>query len=120
MADRTFAWPTQATKSGNDSFRYLEAKFGEGYGQTAGDGINTVTDSWNVEIKGLFGTAPGCANFADVKAAREFLREHSGWKAFNWYPPGGPLGEYRCTASSYKQDGNVFSLSATFIRRHGV
>ena len=57
----------------------LEAKFGDGYSQRAGDGINTNLESWEVEATGI----PSY----DAYQIDTFFSARGGHEAFQWTSP---------------------------------
>lgn len=59
--------------------RVLETDFGDGYGQTAKDGINSIRDVWDLKWTNLTPTEAGLAY--------AFLRQMAGATAFLWIPP---------------------------------
>ena len=80
MADLpTTVKPTLSTNK-EVKTRILEANFGDGYSQRAGDGINTIKGKWNPEW-----TALNQVNFDELN---DFFEERNGRKNFNWTPPG--------------------------------
>jgi phage-related protein len=83
-----FTWPVQAKLAGAVKFAVLTAQFGDGYKQTAADGINNQSQSWSVVIRG-----PA----AQVTPARDFLNARAGYQSFFWTPPLGAQGYYECT-----------------------
>lgn len=60
------------------SDRLLVADFGDGYGQTAPDGINTVVEEWSLS----FDDYP----LADIKTITDFLDGLGSAKSFYWTP----------------------------------
>jgi phage-related protein len=48
----TFTWYHNANPSGTVKFRTLSARFGDGYEQTAPDGINNKLESWPLTFEG--------------------------------------------------------------------
>jgi phage-related protein len=101
-----FNWKHDAKPSGTTTFRVLTAQFGDGYRQTAADGINNKSDSWPLSFTG---TA------ARVTPIRNFLNGLGGWQSFYWTPPLGAQGFYKCTSHELKHlGGDVYQLSATF------
>lgn len=74
----TFTWCPRLDPQGLTKHRNLEAKFGDGFTQRAGDGINDTYDSWSLTFTGsdeLVGPVKG------------FLDKHSGRRLFKWTPP---------------------------------
>ena len=46
MAVEIFNWSPRINPQGRTKFRVLSAQFGDGYGQTAADGINNKVATW--------------------------------------------------------------------------
>jgi len=109
MAHKTFSWKPLVEPTGEDSARILTAQFGDGYKQVVGDGINNITQSWQLQFAG--------AQW-DVQPVIEFIREHQGFKPFKWTPPLGEEGLYEATGLRINPKGNkTYSLSVTFTQR---
>jgi len=107
MAIKTFSFPARVNASGDVQFRLRKAQFGDGYSQVAGDGINPITRSWELSFVG---------KLDKILPVIRFLEEHQGVKSFQWLPPLGVLGLYRCE-SGYKpvaMGAGVYSLTTTF------
>jgi len=60
--------------------RVLKAKYGDGYEQRAGDGINTLEESWDLVWSNR--------TLAESNKILKFLEDQGGYSAFDWYPPG--------------------------------
>ena len=78
MAIETFTYDPLTEPVGTKTFRVLEAKFGDGYAQTAADGINNSMQSWPLTFQGYA---------KEITPIKQFLDRHQGWKAFRWTPP---------------------------------
>jgi len=109
MAIETFTWRTQIQNGMEGSFehRVREAQFGDGYKQTAGDGINPETQSWPIVLTG---------RNSDILPALAFIRNHT-TKSFIWTSPFGELGLYRVVKDSIKASpvsGSSVTVQATF------
>lgn len=88
--------------------KVLKAEFGDGYGQRAGDGINSVREQWQVSWVGLTRT--------EANTVENFLRARKGFEAFLWTSPGGSQKKWVCeewnrTLGSAVND----DVSATFV-----
>ncbi|KFK98134.1 phage tail protein [Serratia sp. Ag1] len=106
MAIKTFTFPARVNATGDVQFRLRKAQFGDGYSQVAGDGINPVTRSWEVSFAG---------KLKKIMPVIQFLEEHQGTKSFQWVPPLGDLGLYRCDGFKPVALGaGNYSLTATF------
>lgn len=101
-----FTWPVQAKLAGAVKFAVLTAQFGDGYKQTAADGINNQSQSWSVVIRG---------SAAQVTPARDFLNARAGYQSFFWTPPLGAQGYYECKEYELHHLGvSNWELTATF------
>ncbi|MEF4799969.1 phage tail protein [Escherichia coli] len=106
MAIETFTWSPRVSPTQTVSFRTRNAKFGDGYEQISGDGLNARSQQWELNFVGTE---------EYIQAIKTFLDRHGGTKSFQWKPPLEPLGLYRCP--EYKptpMGGENYSLSATF------
>lgn len=106
MAIETFSWVPKIESTGAVKFRVLKAQFGDGYAQTAPDGINNRSTSWPLSFTG---TA------AKVGAIAAFLDRHAGSRSFYWTPPLG--GQARFKAGEYQptdHGGGIFTIAVTF------
>lgn len=85
----TFNWAPLVEPTAEIDFRTSKAQFGDGYAQTADDGINPEMEVWSLSF--LYDAAIS----ADIEA---FLRRHRKSKRFLWTPPGGAQGTYLASA----------------------
>jgi phage-related protein len=60
------------------ALRILEANFGQGYSQTAADGLNNQVDTWDVVFSNI--------SQADKITVMNFLRSVGGSTTFYWTP----------------------------------
>ena len=105
----TFNFDLRLGATGDIDQRTWENDFGDGYTQAGGTGINTRSGNWDVSKTGYL------TEGSELRAVRDFLDRHEGYKSFTWTPPGGVPGQYR--AKGYKLNAmgaGLFSLSATF------
>ncbi|WP_036170342.1 phage tail protein [Massilia sp. 9096] len=103
---QTFTWAPDAKPTGTTTFRVLKAQFGDGYAQTAQDGINNKSESWPVTFT---------EDVSIVAGIKAFLDALGGAASFQWTPPNSVPGFYKCDSYSMKQvDGAIWQLSATF------
>ena len=103
----TFTWCPRINAQSDTTFRVKKAQFGDGYTQTAGDGLNNRSDSWQLEFVG---------EEAMIEQIIAFFDRHGGYKSFIWKPPLRPQGLFRC--EQYKPNalgGGKYSLTTTFI-----
>lgn len=102
----TFTWKPDSKPSGTKTFRVLTAQFGDGYKQTAANGINNASQSWPLTFTG---------RSADLAPIQAFLDARAGWQSFYWTPPLSAQGLYKCDTYQIKQIGSdVWQISATF------
>lgn len=102
----TFAWTHDSKPSGTSTFAVLTAQFGDGYKQTAANGINNKSQSWPLKFTG---TA------ARITLIRDFLDARMGYQSFYWTPPLGTQGLYKCPSYSPRHlGGDAWELTATF------
>ena len=78
MAYETFTWVPLSGPSSTTQFRVLSARFGDGYAQEAADGINNYSTSWPLTFQG---------QAADITPIITFIKNHAGYKPFEWTPP---------------------------------
>ena len=106
MATEEFTWCPDNGADGDVGHRRLEAKFGDGYMQVAGDGINTRTMVWNLKFE---------RDQAVIYLVKDVLDRHAGVKPFYWQPPLELKGLY--LAKGYKPiavGGRLHGLQVTF------
>jgi phage-related protein len=107
------AFPTTVTpvkSSGKKtSSRIIEAQFGDGYTQRAGDGINTVVDTWNLEWN--------CLDSTSYLEMVNFLKARGGYESFTFIPPGESSSKkFTCKEWSTSHPGNSkYILTADFL-----
>lgn len=118
------AWPVFPTVSsgiGGPSFPYkenhaprvLSAKFGDGYSQDVIDGINTDEFATDVTWTALYTT--------EMITIINFLDGLGGAGRFIFTPPNGvPMTFYCPKWAPEKVAGNVWNVSATFIRKFDI
>ncbi|AOO56452.1 phage tail protein (plasmid) [Raoultella ornithinolytica] len=108
MAIEIFTWSPRINPTETVDFRVREAKFGDGYTQTSGDGLNNREQQWELSFVGTE---------EYIRQIKQFLDRHGGTKSFQWTPPLEDVGLFRC--KQYKpvpMGGENYSLSATFIQ----
>lgn len=101
-----FTFPVQANDTGGKEYLTRSAKYGDGYEQVSGDGINSSIETWAITFSG---------QIEKVKEVESFLDERAGYKSFAWRNPLGRLGLYRAKRVDiipYARD--VFRLTTTF------
>ena len=77
----TFTWTPDFGASAEYKPRVRVAKFGDGYEQRVGDGINTGQDTWNLRFS--------VRSDLETGAILAFLETRASAEAFDWTPPGG-------------------------------
>jgi phage-related protein len=106
MTTPTFTWTPVAKPTGSATYSVLTAQFGDGYKQTAANGINNKSQSWPLSF---IGTA------ATVTPIRDFLDARAGYQSFYWTPPLGTQGFYKCPSHNVRHlGGDAYELTATF------
>jgi phage-related protein len=106
MATEIFTWAPKIESSGTVKFRVLKAQFGDGYAQTAPDGINNRSGSWPLTFTGTKD------KMAVIQA---FLDRHAGSRSFYWTPPLGQQSRFK--ASEYQpteHGGGIFTIAVIF------
>ncbi len=86
----TFDWAESPGTSLELQPRVVATQFGDGYEQSADDGLNPVRQVWNVVING--------ADAAKAMEIQNFIAPGMGRARFDWTPPGAtaPL-RFKCT-----------------------
>lgn len=112
MATPTFTWTVTTSTTPTMDYTVRSASFGDGYVQTAGEGINNKTESWAIT---WIGTKTDCL------AIMNFFDERAGWKSFYWTTPLGKLGLFRATApTATEMGGRTFQITATFTKAYAA
>lgn len=110
----TFTWVPLANPTARYRHNTHRARFGNGYTQAAGAGINSRHDEWPLSFQG---------DREYIEEIQDFLDRHQGFRPFRWIPPIGndaalyDADEYNVTVGA-GQCGN-YTLSVTF-RFRGV
>jgi phage-related protein len=94
-----------ATKSSKTRTRV--SKFGDGYEQRIGDGINSIVESWDLTFSGR--------TLAEIDLIDTFLEAQAGVYAFYWATPRGVTRKFKCVEwkPSYSHAFDC-SLTCTF------
>ena len=110
MATFTPAYAPELGSSDNSKYRILEAKFGDGYTQAAGDGINTKEQTIQLVWSDL--------SVTDVDAIIAFFDTQGGYTAFDYTLPNDSSAlKFKC--KQYKKSwakGNLQNINATLER----
>lgn len=88
MASTTFTYTPDYNAQLTQKPRVLEARFGDGYTQRVGDGINIAPRIWTL----TFNTRTD----DEIAPILAFLQARNGIEAFNWTDPDGVTGVYVC------------------------
>lgn len=107
MADEVFDFPIMTKPRGSTTFRVRESRFGDGYVQRVGDGLNNKQQSWSITLDG---------DLPEMEEAMEFLDRHAGHISFLWTPPGRSQ-PIRVICKGYDETPHVASqniITATF------
>ena len=106
MALEKFTWCPRVNASAETSFRVRKAQFGDGYAQTATDGINARSAQWSVEFTGTD---------EYIRPIMQFLDRHKGARAFVWSPPLGNESLWRADRYSLSALGlGQYTVTTTF------
>ena len=110
MAIETFTWEPDDEATSDGTFRVRKSKFGDGYVQTSGDGLNSEEDPWSLTFGGTE---------EEVAPILDFVRRHGGYRSFLWTPPGDDLGMYQCPPfRRQRRPGGIVTLSLSFERAY--
>src|SRR5690625_72312 len=74
----TFDWIPLANPQARYQHNTFRARFGNGYIQAAGSGINSRYDEWPLTFQG---------SRAMIEEIQNFLDRHQGFRPFRWFPP---------------------------------
>lgn len=108
MAAEVFPWRPRIESPVSESFKTFDAQFGDGYGQSTGDGINNAQEAWNLTFIG---------KSEEIFEIRSFLRRHGGWKSFQWTTSFGDDYLFRAKGLQMSKVGaNVYNLTVTFTQ----
>lgn len=112
MASTTFTYAPDFGATLTEKPRVLSARFGDGYSQEVGDGINVRLKSWSL----TFGTRTD----AEVAPILAFLRARNGIEGFNWTDPDGYTGVFICREwQRVPVRSGINSVTATFEESPG-
>jgi phage-related protein len=94
-----FTWRAEVGTTGTGEFAMFSSKFGDGYSQDIPNGLNNETQKWNVQVSGYE---------RNVQPVIDFIRAQKGLP-FQWKPPVGQLGWYKCLRYSVDPDGGSWT-----------
>lgn len=101
MGNLVFDFEVQTKPTGTTQHQTRESRFGDGYVQKAGIGLNGKSTSWSVVVDG---------DYDYVTSARDFLDLHGGYQSFLWTPPSYPSA-LRFTCKDYTENPHVGTQS---------
>ena len=104
MAD-TFIWSATSSSRGTRTAKVNKAQFGDGYTQSAADGINSVSSAFAVTFM--------TDRQAEALAIDQFLGSHCGL-SFSWSDPLRGAGLYQCETWDVQKNGHMWTINATF------
>ena len=108
MTRPVFDWAEADSTSVSEEPRVTETQFGDGYSQRSAEGINTLTEMWDVSIEE-----------ADNQVADEiiaFLRARGGVEVFEWTPRWGTDPILVVTSGGWKRTGAGDGASTISVR----
>lgn len=116
FAIRSFDWIPSYQSPKNTEFRLLRNKFGDGYEQRVGDGINTDEESWDL----VFNTV----DTATAEAIDAYLKSKKSGESFTWIPSylNPTAAKIKVICQKYKINPvgyNVYDVSLTFEKVFG-
>lgn len=85
--------------------RVNSSKFGDGYEQRVGDGLNTMPLMWNLKFETL--------TSANADTIENFFRTKNGTTPFTWTPPG--KAEIKVIARKWKRSYPDYSQSISVV-----
>ncbi len=104
----TFNYCPVPDPTGAVTLRVRKAQFGDGYVQSAADGIHNKVRQWPLTFRGTAATIGAIAAFIDA---------HVGATSFYWTPPepNGVQGYFTCETYTLQNNGaDIYTLNATF------
>lgn len=113
---RSFDWIPSYQSPKNTEFRLLRNKFGDGYEQRIGDGINNEEESWDLVFNSVDSST---AETMDL-----YLKSKKSGESFVWTPnylnPSSEKFKVICTKYKINPVGyNIYDISLTFDRVFG-
>lgn len=108
-----FTWvPDQGAKRSVKAATH-KAKFGDGYAQTTGDGINPVQEMWELSFTQK--------SVAEVMSIASFLSTRKGVVNFTWLTPRGETLKFTCDSWSEVYNGpNDNAITMKFEQWFGL
>lgn len=103
----TFTWVPSYNASATRKPRVLATKFGDGYEQRVGDGINTNPRDWSLSFEGR--------KVDEADSIEAFLIARGGFESFDWTDPHGVAGKFVCREwSRIIVAPQLFNITAKF------
>jgi phage-related protein len=105
----TFTWTPDLGAEPDMEPRRLAVGFGEGYEQTAPDGLNPFLPTWDMTFSGR--------SLAEVQAIYAFLTSNMAHvTSFDWTAPDGTVGKWKADkwTPAKPQGGSAWSIKAKF------
>lgn len=107
--------PPQEGVAPTFEMRLKEARFGDGFSQRSGDGLNPLEEQWQVVWNTL--------RADDFLAIHDFLKGLTSGESFDWTPPlpGAVQQKYSCKAwQPVPHVDGLYSISATFKKENDL
>lgn len=102
-----FTWKPDWGATVEQAPNTLRAKFGDGYEQRRGNGINTQPQTWKLQFSARTDT--------DAVAILTFFQTQAAVTSFLWTPPGGSQAKFVCRKWQRQMpDYGVNTVSAEF------
>ena len=108
-----FDWAESRSSSVDEAVRVQETRFGDGYVQASPDGINTLTQRWDLVFEEV--------DDAIADAIVAFWRARNGVELFDWTPIWGGNTPIRVVCKGWRRVRvalGISTLTATFERRY--
>lgn len=103
----TFTYTPSYSASQNTKPRVNEARFGDGYTQRVGDGINRQPRKFDLSFKNRTKT--------EADSIEAFLIDRDAQYSFDWTPPFGAAGLWLCREwTRVLDDGNWHTITCSF------
>lgn len=108
MSDHVFDWRPSYGTEAQDTYKLRKAQLGDGYVQTAVDGINPCKETYPLVFENI--------TKEQADEIRIFLRAHAG-DSFMWETPDGLLKRFRCDEGARFRfaSGKIGTLTCTFV-----
>ncbi len=114
-----YDWVESPGTSLNERPRVAATRFGDGYEQRAPDGLNPITQTWQVVHRAI--------DIAVAEAIVAFLRARlsapAGLEAFEWWPPRQAAAlRFTCREWTMNIDDetDTATVTATFVQEHAA